>query len=335
MSGLPRITVIVPCWHAAATLPRLAASVLDGAPENLQLLLVDDGSPDGTGDVCDALAANDPRVQALHRPNGGAAAARNTGLDAAAGDWVLFADADDELLPGLWAALPPAFDSGAGIIMYGMDRASGPSPCPLAPGFYPSPADFGPALEPLLFESGYLATPCNKLYRRRLLEGVRFDEALKINEDVLFNLQVLRALPAFYCLERAFYHENNVTSGSLSRRLRGDLLDAEAATRPALDAFLCAAAVPDTERERMLCKSRVRAALNQYGLLTGCKGSMPFAERRALFARILADADARAALTAQLAADPHRLLALPYRLGAAARWPGLLAAYTQVKNRFL
>ena len=92
---------------------------------------------------------------------------------------------------------------------------------------------------------------------------------------------------------------------------------------------------PQAERERLLCKSRVRAALNQYGILTGRRGAMPYAERRALFARILADADARAALRARLAADPHRLLALPYRLGAAARWPGWLAAYTQVKNRFL
>ena len=330
-----RISVIIPCYRAAATLPAAVASILDGAPDDVQLLLVEDGSPDGTGAVCDALAAQDARLTALHQPNGGPSAARNTGLDAAAGDWVLFVDADDTLLPGLWAALPPAFASGADIIMYGMDRAAGPADCPLAPGLYPAPADWGPALEPLLFESGYLATPCNKLYRRRLLGGLRFDEALRINEDVLFNLQVLRSLPSVYCLGRAFYHENNVTSGSLSRRLRGDLLDAEAVTRPALDAFLRAAAVPAPQREALLRKSRVRAALNQYGLLTGCKGAMPFAERRALFARILADADARAALTAQLAADPHRLLALPYRLGAAANWPGWLAAYTQCKNRFL
>ena len=79
----------------------------------------------------------------------------------------------------------------------------------------------------------------------------------------------------------------------------------------------------------------MRAALNQYGLLTGCKGQMPFATRRALFARILADREARAALTARLRADPNRLLALPYRFGVALRLPGWLALYTLVKNRFL
>lgn len=335
MSELPRISVIIPCYRAAGALPHTVASVLDGAPENLQLLLVEDGSPDDTGAVCDALAAGDGRTRALHRQNGGAAAARNTGLAAADGDWVLFADADDELLPGLWAALPAALASGADLILYGMERASGPAPCPLAPGFYAGPADLGVALEPLLFESGYLAAPYAKLFRREALAGLRFDETLQINEDVLFNLQFLQRLPAIFCLQGTYYRQNDTAEGSLSRRLRGDLLDAEARTRPALAAFLQAAGLPEAERAALLQKSRVRAALNQYGLLTGCKGAMPYRERRALFARILADADARAVLAAQLTADPHRLLALPYRLGAAARWPGWLAAYTQLKNRFL
>lgn len=335
MNTLPMISVIIPCYRAAATLPRAVASVLSGAPQNLQLLLVEDGSPDATGAVCAALAASDPRVRALHRQNGGAAAARNTGLDAANGDWVLFVDADDELLPGLWAALPAALQNGADLILYGMERASGPTPCPLAPGFYQNPAALGAALDPLLFESGYLAAPYAKLFRRKALSDLRFDEALKINEDVLFNLQFLQRLPGIYCLQGTYYRQNDAEAGSLSRRLRGDLLDAEARTRPALAAFLQATGLPAAERAALVQKSRVRAALNQYGLLTGCKGVMPFAQRRALFARILADAEVRAALAAQLAADPHRLLALTYRLGVAAKWPGWLAAYTQCKNHFL
>ena len=62
---------------------------------------------------------------------------------------------------------------------------------------------------------------------------------------------------------------------------------------------------------------------------------MPFAERRALFAEILSDPDARAALRTRLQNDPHRLLSLPYRLGLACRLPGFLAAYTMAKQRFL
>ena len=115
------ISVIIPCYRAAATLRRAVDSALTGAPADLEVLLVDDGSPDDTGALCDELAAADPRVRALHRENGGAGAARNTGLDAAHGDWVLFLDADDALLPGLWAALDAltkekawAFDAAPG-----------------------------------------------------------------------------------------------------------------------------------------------------------------------------------------------------------------------------
>ena len=120
--------------------------------------------------------------------------------------------------------------------------------------------------------------------------------------------------------------------GSSSCFPAGDLLDAEAVTRPALEAFLADARLPAAEIDRLV-QSRVRAALNQYGLLTGRPGRMPFAQRRQLFARILQDADARAALRARLAADPNRLLALPYRLGVLhSAW--LLAAYTQLKTAF-
>ena len=66
------ISVIIPCYRAAATLRRAVYSALTGAPADLEVLLVDDGSPDDTGTLCDELAAADPRVRTLHRANGGA-----------------------------------------------------------------------------------------------------------------------------------------------------------------------------------------------------------------------------------------------------------------------
>ena len=144
MSQKPVFSVIIPCYRAAKTLPRAVASVLAGAPDALEVLLIDDGSPDETPAVCDALAAQDPRVRSLHRPNGGAAAARNTGLDAAAGEWVLFVDADDELLPGAVGARCQARVAAApGMILFGLTRQSGPAPCPLAPGVFPPPGRCG------------------------------------------------------------------------------------------------------------------------------------------------------------------------------------------------
>lgn len=332
--ALPPITAIVPCYNAADTLKRAVDSILCSAPENLQLILVDDGSTDGTAALCDRLAERDPRVTALHRPNGGASAARNAGLDAATGQWVLFVDADDTLLPGLWQALPQAFAANPELVLFGMRRQSGPNPCPLSPGFYPDPAALGDAMGPLLFESGYLAAPYAKLFRRQTLlaAGLRFDENMQINEDVLFNTVFLQNNISIFCLPGVYYYQYDGRSGSLSRRLRGDLLGAEAKIAPALQAMLRRWGYDPAP---YLQESRLRAALNQYGLLTGCRGDMPFARRRALFAQILARPDARAALLRQLRRDAHPLLAVPYRIGVALRLPGWLAAYTLLKNRFL
>lgn len=338
--NLPMISVILPCYRAEATLERAVESVLREAPENLEVLLVEDGSPDNTGALCDALARQDARIRVLHRPNGGAAAARNTGLDAARGDWILFVDADDELLPGLWQALAEPMAARPALILFGMTRASGPAPCPLAPGRYPDTAALGQALGPLLFESGYFAAPYSKLFRADLLRQgeLRFDEGLKINEDVLFNIDFLLFLQnssAIYCLPGVYYKQNDLSAGSLSRQLRGDLLDAEVYIRPTLARLLQSLPLTPGFRAALLQESEVRAALNQYGLLTGCKGWMSFARRRALFARILACGPARTALAAQLRADPNRLLALPYRFGVALGLPGFLAGYTLPKNRLL
>lgn len=328
-------TIIIPCYKATATLERAVTSALQGAPEDLQLLLVEDGSPDDTGALCDRLAARDARITALHRPNGGAGAARNTGLDAATGDWVLFLDADDELLPGLWAALAATPVTDEGMVLFGLRRASAPHTdvvAPLAPGRYEGLAALGEALSPLLFDTGLLAAPYPKLFRRDRIGALRFDESLKINEDVLFNILFLQKTTAIYCLGGIYYKQNDLVAGSLSRSLRDDLLDAEAITRPALEALLRQNGLDPAP---YLQTSRVRACLNQYGLLTGCRGHLSLARRRALFGRILADRDARAALRDQLRRDPNRLLAIPYRIGVACRLPGLLAAYTLAKQRFL
>ena len=162
------ISVIIPCYRAVATLRRAVDSALTGAPADLEVLLVDDGSPDDTGALCDELAAADPRVRALHRANGGAGAARNTGLDAAHGDWVLFLDADDALLPGLWAALD-ALTTDADMILFGLTRESSGAVKPtdyLSAGFCPDLQALGSALSPLLFDTGLLAAPYPKLFRR-------------------------------------------------------------------------------------------------------------------------------------------------------------------------
>ena len=333
--NLANLAVIVPCYRCADTLPRAVRSILDDAPSDLQLILVDDGSGDDTLSVCRALAAQDKRIRVLQRPNGGASAARNTGLDAVPdAEWVMFVDSDDELFPGLWQELRTAdVPPDCGMALFGFRADSGFTSAGQLPagGFSGLPA-LGTAFFSLLFELGLLASPWAKLYRRRSIGTLRFHEALKINEDFLFNLQFLQKNSSMYFLQGCYYCQHDARQGSLSRRLRGDLLQAEAITRPELERLLRQNGIDPAP---YIKTSRLNSCLNQYSLLTGCRGTMPFAERRALFAEILSDPDAHAALCDRLHRDPNRLLSLPYRLGLACRLPGFLAAYTMAKQRFL
>lgn len=109
---MPIISIIVPVYKAEAVLPKCVESVLAQTFQDWELLLIDDGSPDGSGGLCDRYAAGDGRVRVFHKPNGGVSSARNLGMQAAAGEHILFVDADDWIAPELCATLLDALRSG-------------------------------------------------------------------------------------------------------------------------------------------------------------------------------------------------------------------------------
>lgn len=96
---MPQISIIVPVYKAEKYIHRCIGSILRQTFSDFELILVDDGSPDGSGAICDDYAAKDRRVRVIHQENKGASAARNAGLDAAAGDWIAFCDSDDMVAP--------------------------------------------------------------------------------------------------------------------------------------------------------------------------------------------------------------------------------------------
>lgn len=97
MSGL--ISVIIPVYNVAAYLPECLDTALSQSYSNLQVILIDDGSTDSSGAICDEYAANDSRIVVIHQKNGGAAAAKNAGLRVATGKYLSFVDSDDYLEP--------------------------------------------------------------------------------------------------------------------------------------------------------------------------------------------------------------------------------------------
>ena len=102
MDDMPLITVIVPVYNILEYLPRCVRSITAQSYRNLEILLVDDGSTDGTGDLCERLAEEDGRIRVFHKENGGTSAARNLGLAHASGEYVGFVDSDDYIEPDMY-----------------------------------------------------------------------------------------------------------------------------------------------------------------------------------------------------------------------------------------
>ena len=113
MENLPLITVIVPVYRVEKYLDRCLESITGQTYKNLEILLVDDGSPDDSGKICDRWAEQDSRIRVIHKANAGAGAARNTALDEAKGSLIGFVDSDD--LPLAFVALAENGGGGADV----------------------------------------------------------------------------------------------------------------------------------------------------------------------------------------------------------------------------
>ena len=105
MNNPPLISVIIPVYKVEQYLPRCVESILEQTFQNWELLLIDDGSPDCSGLICEEYAKKDSRIRVFHKENGGVSSARNLGIDNATGEWITFIDSDDYIQPGFLEGL--------------------------------------------------------------------------------------------------------------------------------------------------------------------------------------------------------------------------------------
>ena len=108
---MKRVSVIVPIYNAGHYLEACINSISGNTYQNLQIILVNDGSTDQSGEICDKFAENDRRIVVIHQPNAGIVAARNAGLCIASGDYISFVDADDQIAPGFYAKMVAAIEN--------------------------------------------------------------------------------------------------------------------------------------------------------------------------------------------------------------------------------
>lgn len=115
----PKISVIVPVYNSEKYLPKCIDSILSQTYTDFELILVNDGSKDGSGDICDEYAQKDTRVRVFHKENGGVSSARNLGLEEAKGEWIAFVDSDDWVEEGYLKELYDDTNLGGDLIIHG------------------------------------------------------------------------------------------------------------------------------------------------------------------------------------------------------------------------
>ena len=182
------VSVIVPVYKAEKWLHRCVDSILAQTMTDFELLLIDDGSPDKSGEICDEYAAKDSRVRVFHKKNGGVSSARNLGLDNAQGEWISFVDADDWVEVDYLAGLTENLD--ADFITGGLRDTIG-GIC-IADNKLYSYLDIKEFLNQYNRDS-ILRAACGKLVRRVIIDDnkLRFDTKIRYGEDTVFNKRYL------------------------------------------------------------------------------------------------------------------------------------------------
>lgn len=208
------ISVIVPVYNVEAYLPECMESILNQDYDHLEIILIDDGSTDGSGGICDSYAEKDNRVKVIHQKNAGAAAAKNAGLRVASGEYLAFADSDDYLEPGAYSyMLGLLTESGADAAECSFRYVSKTAveDCIL----YPEKTRMTGTEYLLQYTRGWnCALLWNKLYKRTLFDGIFFEEGHRI-DDEYFTYRGMMNAGSVICDGKVVYNYRRRRSGAM------------------------------------------------------------------------------------------------------------------------
>ncbi len=222
------ISVIIPVYNVEDYIERAVDSIRDQTFKNWEMILVDDGSPDSSGLICDALAREDDRIRVIHQDNTGAAGARNHAIGEASGKYLYFMDADDWCLPGMLEDLyenAERYNAEYVVCGYYIDTYYGDGEndyvsTPVAPDsfvFYDTAAAFRKDAHKY-FDRNLLYTPWNKLYLASVIRdnGLTFPKTQW--DDFPFNLSVIAHVNRVVVSPEKYYHFLRARSESESEK---------------------------------------------------------------------------------------------------------------------
>lgn len=202
----PVVTVVVPVYNVEAELNRCVESLVGQTFSDLQIILVDDGSTDLSGELCDAWADRDSRICVIHKQNGGLSSARNAGIDIAEGEYLGFVDSDDFIEPDMYETLLAGMVDGevsmvtCGRYVHMGDTVRNEFSTPVVMRL--TSAD---AMKEALLGNIIDVSACDKLYRRELFDEIRYPYG-RISEDAAIILQLLDRCSDVVHVGKCLYH---------------------------------------------------------------------------------------------------------------------------------
>lgn len=221
-----KLSVIVPIYKVEKYLKRCVDSILNQTYTNLELILIDDGSPDRCGQMCDAIAGKDSRVKVIHKINGGLSSARNAGIEAATGDYIAFVDSDDWVDLNIYnRCIDMAQSLKCEVVDFKAVFATDETKIcnsNISDSFVLEGEEI---LYDYLYRGQTESCPfsvCRKVYLRRLFDDIRFPEG-KINEDIVTNFRILQKCKRLVHISDIGYfyfqgNSNSITSGILKKK---------------------------------------------------------------------------------------------------------------------
>lgn len=207
MNSQPKISVLVPVYKTEGLLDRCVESIVGQTYKNLEIILVDDGSPDNCPAMCDEWAEKDSRIRVIHKENGGVSSARNAALDIATGDYIGFVDSDDWIEPEMYSSLIQKIsESGKNIALcsyYAVEISGERYECRCVVDKEVLDKDDYFRFIVLGGDGGYI---WNRLYDADILKEVRFDEDIWYSEDLLFNFKTAQKSNGAAILDKIEYN---------------------------------------------------------------------------------------------------------------------------------
>lgn len=226
-----KISIIIPVYQVEKYIKLCLDSILSQTYSNLEIILIDDGSRDMSGKICDEYAVKDSRIKVIHQDNAGVSVARNKGLDICTGDYITFVDSDDFLEPFMYEKMmEKVTEYNCDVVMCDCVKDDGVMQIPythdIRAGFYDYDQlkeEYYPHL--LMMENvEYPATisNCLILFRREVASSIRYIEGVRYSEDLLFGAQLLYNAKSFYYMKGEFYYHYWMNSDSASHTFKED-----------------------------------------------------------------------------------------------------------------